>query len=200
MLTRARRLLLPLALAGAATSPLLRAFALFWAHDAFAFVLPMLHLDSLGLGIVAALVLDRGDVRGARLLGASGIAAGVLLLAFEVLGPSRAADAVRPTLVSIVAAAIARAAAEAPQGTLARALGVWPLRALGRVSYGFYVFHLFVLVWLWRLHAPWLPPFASVRAAIALVVTTAIAALSWHAFERPILTAARRALDRRSPG
>ena len=67
----------------------------------------------------------------------------------------------------------------------------WPLRPiryLGQVSYGLYLWHLFAILICLRVANP--TP-AGLLAA-TLVMTTAIAALSWHFFEKPILERGRR--------
>jgi peptidoglycan/LPS O-acetylase OafA/YrhL len=77
-------------------------------------------------------------------------------------------------------------------GPTARALGWAPLRAIGRYSYGMYVFHaplhLFVGLPLLARYAP--TPSLAVAlgyVAAATAVTVATAALSFHLFERPFL-------------
>ncbi len=70
-----------------------------------------------------------------------------------------------------------------PQGQLARLLGLAPLRAIGLVSYGLYVFHWPVFLWLTpaRTHlSPW-PDFA-----LRMLVTTALALASYHLVEVPV--------------
>ena len=65
--------------------------------------------------------------------------------------------------------------------------------ALGLVSYGFYLWHVPVLLWL-RAHAllP-LDPFGA--ALVGGAVTLALAVLSWRLIERPAIAWARRGRD-----
>jgi peptidoglycan/LPS O-acetylase OafA/YrhL len=78
----------------------------------------------------------------------------------------------------------------------------WPMRArgpllaaalyLGRISYGIYLWHLPVLFLLGR-HTQLAPVHA---LAIAVPATIALAAVTWHCFERPLLARWGRRADR----
>ena len=72
----------------------------------------------------------------------------------------------------------------------ARVLELKPLTYLGRISYGIYVYHVFVIIMLSPVlltlgmsvdHLPYL------RIAVLLVATIAISAFSWHYIEQPFL-------------
>lgn len=71
-------------------------------------------------------------------------------------------------------------------GPVRRALSSRPLVQLGQISYGVYLFHWPVFVWLrqqgWSLIEPW-------RFVIALAATLAIATVSYVLIERPIRSA-----------
>jgi peptidoglycan/LPS O-acetylase OafA/YrhL len=77
----------------------------------------------------------------------------------------------------------------------ARALRAWPLVRLGEISYGIYLYHLFVLALLsrwgliaWERHVhPYL-----LWTAFALAGSVLLATLSWRLVERPLWRAARR--------
>lgn len=59
----------------------------------------------------------------------------------------------------------------------------WPLRYLGTISYGIYLWHLPVLL---TLHDfPWLGPERALPIVISL--TLALAMFSWHFFEKPLV-------------
>jgi peptidoglycan/LPS O-acetylase OafA/YrhL len=58
----------------------------------------------------------------------------------------------------------------------------WPLRYLGTISYGIYLWHLPVLLTMHDL--PWLGPERALPIVISL--TLALAAFSWHFFEKPL--------------
>lgn len=73
----------------------------------------------------------------------------------------------------------------------ARMLEWKPLTYLGRISYGIYVYHVFVIIMLSPLlvpigltvdHLPYL------RIAVLLVATIAISSFSWHYIEQPFLS------------
>jgi peptidoglycan/LPS O-acetylase OafA/YrhL len=84
--------------------------------------------------------------------------------------------------LSIATAAVVAAAAH-PFSVAGRALGVLPLRWLGERSYGIYLWHLPVIVFLPREvggGSPWL------RATTVIAITVALAALSWLVIEDPI--------------
>lgn len=63
-----------------------------------------------------------------------------------------------------------------------------PMRYLGTISYGLYLWHLVVILKLRSVHG--LSPARALPAAIA--ITILLAAASWHVFERPILQWAKK--------
>ncbi|QKC98603.1 acyltransferase [Mesorhizobium sp. NZP2298] len=70
-------------------------------------------------------------------------------------------------------------------------LNLWPLRSLGRVSYAFYVLHQFIHFYdvqavFHKLHIDIDGP-PIVQLPLELFITVALATLSWHFFERPLL-------------
>lgn len=75
-------------------------------------------------------------------------------------------------------------------------LNLWPLRSLGRVSYAFYILHQFVHFYdiqavFHKLHIDIDPP-PIVQFSVELLITIALATLSWHFLERPFLQLAAR--------
>jgi len=73
--------------------------------------------------------------------------------------------------------------------TLVRLLDCWPLRNLGRISYGFYLYHNFVkLEYIRPALGIAFEPSNKTRVAIEFIITLAVATLSWIAIERPLLS------------
>jgi peptidoglycan/LPS O-acetylase OafA/YrhL len=91
-------------------------------------------------------------------------------------------------IVALVAAAVIWSLDVARSGIAARALGVRPMRAVGRVSYGIYLWHWPVIV---AVATPaallgWLPEPLGTQATRVLI-TLGVAGLSFVCVERPIL-------------
>jgi peptidoglycan/LPS O-acetylase OafA/YrhL len=86
-------------------------------------------------------------------------------------------------VVALSVAAVIAAAVLVPSGIVARALGIAPLRFIGRISYGMYLWHFPLDI---ALTAPRVgfggTPLFLVRSAI----TIAVATVSFYALERPI--------------
>jgi hypothetical protein len=80
-------------------------------------------------------------------------------------------------LLSVIVIAAALRAAPVRAG-----LGLWPLRALGKVSYGAYLFHWPVFLWL---DAPRVTLGDDRLFALRLAVTLALATVSYHLLEAP---------------
>jgi peptidoglycan/LPS O-acetylase OafA/YrhL len=192
VLTRARRVLMPATVLGVVTCAVARVLlADASGRAAWAWQLPLLHWDTLGAGVLAAWWIRSGVQRSrfawfvADAVGAATFFAVVVLASFG--DPSAKLRAVLPLLLGLSTAVLIVNIWEGRLRYAAAVLGCRPAAALGRISYGIYVFHLFVIMWLWRYRAPWLPPVALLRGSIAAVVTVILAALSWTFFERPIL-------------
>ena len=155
-------------------------------------------LDTLGMGSLLALVWRRGELRNdpdptERLtrrclqLGAPLMTA-VLVLYW--LGAARGLRTVASDLaMALCFTWLVSRAATGFRGWAGRVLSFGPVQYLGRISYGIYVYHLF----LWSL-VPTLGrrfdlplPVDRVEAAfLVAALTVATAAVSWHAFERPV--------------
>ena len=92
-----------------------------------------------------------------------------------------------------LAGAVMLLAALDPNWAANRALRLPPLQAVGRVSYGVYLWHLLVFYAVARWGSDWAP---AVRVVVAVVVTALVTTASWFLIERPMLRWKRR-LDRR---
>ena len=165
-------------------------------------VLPAM-LPYFALGMLAALV-----VHGRRIPRWASL--GVLALGLVAVGLDAAWHATAATRGSHdlslriwrdlpAAAGFAALIAVAANGTgwLARLPGARPLVALGTVSYGVYLWHVPVLLFLRRIGL--LPMSFLPALAMALTITLVIATLSWRFVERPVLERAARRRRAQAP-
>ncbi|MEL7210502.1 MAG: acyltransferase family protein, partial [Actinomycetota bacterium] len=87
------------------------------------------------------------------------------------------------------------AAAVAPSGPVRAALAVEPLRQLGRISYGVYLFHWPIFLWLTEARTGWSQvPLFGLRVS----VTLAVAIVSFVLVEQPIRKRQLLAVDRQA--
>ena len=92
-------------------------------------------------------------------------------------------------LVAVAALTVLATVVCVPRGSLARALGIRPLVAIGRISYGVYLYHWPLFLWLNGARTGltgW--PLTGLRVA----VTVAAATISYFVVERPIRLIGRR--------
>lgn len=119
---------------------------------------------------------------------------GAALMASVALLPDAGAAGLHQLLIYTFTASACTAVVIGVQGDtlISRLLGIAPLRYLGRISYGFYVFHIFAIYLAEKL----LQRVGSVQPtmifALALPLTIGIAALSYQLYERPFLKAKDR--------
>jgi peptidoglycan/LPS O-acetylase OafA/YrhL len=76
------------------------------------------------------------------------------------------------------------------KGVWGRMLGWAPIVYIGRISYGIYVYHVFVIVAISPLLTTWglsAEAHAYGRIAVLIAVTLALSSLSWHLLEQPFL-------------
>ncbi|HRG98742.1 MAG TPA: acyltransferase, partial [Polyangiaceae bacterium] len=189
-LRRSRRALLALSLALAAASVALMAWRYAPGHTARVYLGTDTRASGMLLGAALACVLTPErrleGARGRLLDAGSFLALALLAVAWARL------DGESPWLyrggflacelacLTLIAAAVLR-----PGGPLSRAFSVGPLRAVGNVSYGVYLWHwpIFVVLTPERVHLSALP-----LGALRFALTFAIAALSLRVLERPIRT------------
>jgi peptidoglycan/LPS O-acetylase OafA/YrhL len=87
------------------------------------------------------------------------------------------------TLVALCTAAVILAAVDG-RWVVTRVLELRPLRAVGRVSYGLYLWSLPVFIAVNRYGTGWGAP---ARVVVGLVIAAALTVLSWTFLERPIM-------------
>ncbi len=140
----------------------------------------------IALGALLALLLDEPKSFGwvSRALGWRFSAATCLLLLLLAVALDAPLVAIHVLMVALVGAVSLR-----PDHLLAWIFELRPVRYLGEVSYGIYLWHVSAITtlrWLWPA-APLLVSFP-----LALLLATAIAGLSYGYFERPFLAWKRR--------
>jgi peptidoglycan/LPS O-acetylase OafA/YrhL len=203
-LTNARRSYIgPIIAAGVASIALYRAWQ--W-HDGmvllFVYVRTDMRADALLIGALAAVLVGgvRGPspsfTRGRWFQWAAWVATGALacsVLFARVEKPLLYLGGF--TVVAVACAVLALAVLPNSGWPGARAMHWGPLRVLGIVSYGAYLWHLPVFTATQRYLAD--VPVAG-RAVIGCAITAILTSLSWFLVERPVLRWKRR-LDRRAP-
>ena len=151
-----------------------------------AYFLPYAHADGLVIGCVLAFAHRSGRLpaKGSAVAGWIGA---VFLIGFTFLWfQGRDANAIYYggfTLVSLAAAALIHSVLAGDRG-LSAVLSWRPLVAVGRVSYGLYLWHVLILIVLQR-HLHGVGPRS--LALIGLALSAAATALSWYVVERPAL-------------
>lgn len=165
------------------------ALALGGAHHPFIYVLP-LRADAILLGTAAGLLPK------VRMAHADLAALGCLLLFFGtpiLIGPletSLAYQAIGYTIVA--AAALGLVLATQSEAGMNRVLGSRPMRYLGKISYGIYVFHVAALALVGLVAKRSAIEDPVIIAVAGLIFTIAISALSYALYEKPFLKLKRR--------
>jgi peptidoglycan/LPS O-acetylase OafA/YrhL len=139
------------------------------------------------VGCLLALILAKGLEAGPRLkrgLGAAGIVAfGIVLIVFATASASprlfHGGDLAFSILVAIVIAAAVQ-----PTGALRSFLGLAPLRYIGRISYGLYLWHWPVIVFVTTDETG---VAGRKLTVLRLAITFAITLASFYLLERPVL-------------
>jgi peptidoglycan/LPS O-acetylase OafA/YrhL len=193
-----RRSLVPAAFIMIAVGPLTRlasVAAQFNSVSVFAFTLS--NLDALGAGSLLALVCgglvpSSGVVRWLRRWALPGGVAvlAVIKLLYSSAGFTVPDHVLYGSATACVFAWVVAGASHGFTGIAGRFLQLRPLVWLGRISYGIYVYHLFMPYLLRPLLAYAgvdLRPFGAGEFALSCVATLAVAWLSWIALERPII-------------
>lgn len=162
--------------------------------------LPFMSFDALAAGALVA-VAERRAPLGSPLPGwllpatlALGAVTIIVLLAPLPLGLNyHLSEALTAPLF---AGLVALAAAGRTPAWLGRVLAWPPLLYVGRISYGVYLYHLFILLAMWKLDetAAFLARHRMVMFLIGSAATIIVASASWYMIEKPV-----NALKRRFP-
>ena len=145
----------------------------------FAYFGPFTRADAILAGCALAIALRRGPERVARGIPRPAIAGALIVLGLSFVWDSgHAAVVCLPLLVAASSVLVAHLVTTT-DGLIARVFSFRPLRGMGRISYGMYLWHFLVLVAVSEVGAP---PFIT-----TLVVTSAIATASWFLVERRFL-------------
>jgi peptidoglycan/LPS O-acetylase OafA/YrhL len=187
------RWLRPVIVATIVAAPLSR---LAWPHPMDS-VLPTSCLDSLGLGALVALAASHkgapygaggGPPYGMAGMGAAGAVLVAVTLALRALGLGGQYQVVGLDFgVSLLSAYVVAGAARGFAGATGRFLSASPVRAVGRISYGLYVYHGFTPYLLGRYVPGFIDMTWPLRALLLTAATGLIAVASWHLLEQPFL-------------
>ena len=147
-------------------------------------------IDAMAAGALIALLSSRLDHRKGQRWSAMAILLGAVMYGFLSTNPHFRRSANAPAFnaiayslnILILGGVLVQTLLASPQAPMTRLLASKPLRALGRVSYSFYLLHLFVLLRV----GSYVP--SSLVPITGFLVTTILATLSWHFVERPILS------------
>ncbi len=191
-------------LATIATGPLFHVFCRLQGPEWYVAMgtLPFGNLDALGLGAFFALCDTRNSpyAKWAEPIARAGIWIGLPL--FAVFAAMRYAG-LWPFIPRVLSSFVLTLALGWAVYRSARGFGGWlgkllewrPLRYIGRISYGMYINHVFML-----LFAPWLlrqiglnmPGSLTAQFLIMTAFCIATASLTWHLFEKPLNNLKRR--------
>lgn len=165
------------------------------------FVSTITYLEFLGMGALLAYARQRQPQQYAMLQHHPAYRwVGLLLLlatlALATLGAGRFyLSVLHGVAASLFFTWLIHAASLGLSGVLGKLLEAPPVRFLGKISYGLYLYHNFMppIVGdvLSYLHLPW-PASALLRFIVLVTATTVVAACSWRWFERPINELRRR--------
>jgi peptidoglycan/LPS O-acetylase OafA/YrhL len=174
------------------SSPLFRLIGLLaGVNETALWVATPASLDALGLGSLVALCADQPAAwRRLTRLGLISVplafTLGVVLLVYDRLWLGYV---VNETVVVLALAYLVAKTAQGFGGLTGRLLSLPPLQYVGKISYGIYLYHVFVLQAFWRLLSVARLPLLDKGPLLFLIVTSmtvAMAALSWKFLEQPL--------------
>jgi peptidoglycan/LPS O-acetylase OafA/YrhL len=149
-------------------------------------------LTGAALAAVLAMLAGRDDPSTLRATGAGALAvqaagitgAGILCaMALKVSGETHWLYRGGFLVAGVATAAVILSAVIAPKGPLAVLLGLAPIRFIGRISYGLYLWHYPLFIWLDHERTGL---FGIQLLVVRLTVTIAVATASFYLVERPI--------------
>ncbi len=158
------------------------------AHHRDVYSLTLTRLDGLSAGAILAVLHSRGSLRKWRpLLLAMAVCAAVLIAGigseFRNTGEVWFTASKYSLLAALYSGCIGWLICS-PESRISQALSLRPLRFIGRISYGLYVWHPFVFVLLFRAMHGYSHLF---QAALGFPLVFLIATLSFYGFEQPFL-------------
>jgi peptidoglycan/LPS O-acetylase OafA/YrhL len=177
-----QRWLRPAVIAMVVAAPVLR---LLFPHPMDS-VLPTSCLDSLGLGALMALPAASDRRRGGMALAGSLLAGIGLLLRYAGVGGQYQIVGL-DFGVSLLSAWVVTRATTGFDGVAGRFLSATPVIAVGRISYGLYVYHGFTPYLLGRYVPGFIDMAWPVRTVMLTAATALIAMVSWRLLEQPFL-------------
>jgi peptidoglycan/LPS O-acetylase OafA/YrhL len=165
-----------------------------------------LRADTLLWGVLIAIVADAGSIalpRRARLALQAALVPAIAILAAHALMPGIAVNGylyrIGWNLIGLAGAVLVATTACCPPRPLRTALEWAPIRWLGRVSYGLYLWHYAIfVVWVYYPVARIAAGPAWLRIVVAITASLGMAALSHYYLERPILRWRDRITRRRA--
>lgn len=189
-----------MALAFAALGPAFRTLAMLMEFSGEAYsTFTLSSFDALGAGALLAIASGGAPVsaRLRRFLAGRLLPGGLLLVGLLVASHGAASRllwaALFDTAIAMVYVSVIGIASAGMGGFIGRLLEASVLTYLGKISYGMYVYHALLQDWILRQGASMGVPWRTDSFFVVAATTTiAVAALSWHFFERPINELKRR--------
>lgn len=168
-------------------------------HSVQIFYLTFTRLDGLAAGALIAAFHERIRRFNPSLILMSAIVCAILLLITSYIGRGRDLPWFIAVKYSIIAGMYSLFIAwllTSPQSKIALFLGWYPLRFIGRISYGLYVFHPLIFAFLFKWMAASSPV---VKGTCGFVAVFCAATASWYVFERRFIQLKDRLVpDRKS--